>query len=231
MDRGKTGHQQAISGIIAQNQNGSFLFSANRRNGMNANISAKVLKEFDALAETIKKPEFRQNKGLGNEVGNYIFHYDPKDELIVRKCIASLQSKTNKNASGFIIVVFDLYEVMIDLLKQKGFLEKCFKMEKEKGFTSLVKELNKSLRIDSEQKDGPIIKYIKENIPPASVVFITGVGKCYPIIYSHDVLNNLHSVIDTVPVILFYPGGYNGQQLSLFNQIPSKNYYRAFPLN
>lgn len=198
---------------------------------MNATTGAKVLKEFDMLEEAIKKPEFRQNKGLGNEAGNYIFRYDPKEELVVRKCIASLRDKINKSASGFTVIVFDLYKIMIELLKQKGFLEKCFKMEKEKGFASLAKELNKSLRIDSEQKDGPIIKYIKENTPPDSVVFITGVGKCYPIIYSHDVLNNLHSVIDTVPVILFYPGGYNGQQLSLFNQIPSKNYYRAFPLN
>jgi hypothetical protein len=198
---------------------------------MNANTSAKVLKELDSFEETVKKPEFRQNKGLGNEVGYYIFHYDPKEELVVRERITTLQNKINKNASAFTIVLFDLYEIMLDLLKKKGFLEKCFKMEKEKGFTVLVKELNKSLRIDSEQKDGPIIKYIAENTPPGSVVFIIGVGKCYPIINSHDILNNLHSVIDTVPVILFYPGGYNGQQLSLFNQITSKNYYRAFPLN
>jgi hypothetical protein len=104
-------------------------------------------------------------------------------------------------------------------------------MEKEKGFITLAKEISKSLRVDSEQKDGPVIKCIRDNTPSDSVVFITGVGKCYPVIFSHDVLNNLHAVIDTVPVIMFYPGGYNGQQLSLFNIIASRNYYRAFPLN
>ena len=197
---------------------------------MNAGINAKVLKDLDALEETVKKPDFRLNKGLGNEVGYYIFHYDPQAELIVRERIAALQNKINKSASGFTIVVFDLYKIMIGL-KGKGFLETCFKMEKERGFAVLSKELNKLLRIDSEQKDGPIIKHIKENTPPDSVVFITGVGKCFPIIQSHNVLNNLHSVIDTVPVIMFFPGEYNGQQLSLFNLISSKNYYRAFPLN
>ena len=45
---------------------------------MNAGIYAKVLKDLDTLEETVKKPEFRQNKGLGNEVGYYIFHYDPQ---------------------------------------------------------------------------------------------------------------------------------------------------------
>jgi len=198
---------------------------------MNIDINVKVLKDLDTLEERIKKPEFRRNKGLGNEVGYYIFHYEPKYELAVRKGIKSLQEKVNNGNFDFIIVNFDLYELLIDLLSKNNFLEKCFKMEKEKGFTTLVKELNKFLRIDSEQKDGPVIKYIRDNTVPNSVVFITGIGKCYPVIFSHDILNNLHAVIDTVPVIIFYPGNYNGQQLSLFNIVTNKNYYRAFPLN
>jgi len=198
---------------------------------MNENIYVKIQKDLDMLEDTIKKTQFRQNKGLGNEVGHYIFHYNPEAELTVRKSIVSLQEKINKGNFDFNIIIFDLYEILIDVLKNKGFLEKCFKMEKEKGFTALAKEINKALRIDSEQKDSPIIKYIKENTSANSIVFITGVGKCYPVIFSHDVLNNFHAVIDTVPVIMFYPGEYNGQQLSLFNIITSKNYYRAFPLN
>jgi hypothetical protein len=198
---------------------------------MNINTCAKVQRDLDNLEDEIKKQEFRQNKGLGNEIGYYIFHYEPEAELVVRKRIMSLREKINKGNFGFVILVFDLYEILIDSLKKKGFLEKCFKMEKEKGLTTLIKELNKSLRIDSEQKDGPIIKYIKDNTSAGSVVFITGVGKCHPVISSHDILNNLDAVMDTVPVIMFYPGGYNGQQLSLFNIITGKNYYRAFPLN
>ncbi|MDR0628642.1 MAG: DUF1788 domain-containing protein [Treponema sp.] len=190
-----------------------------------------VLQELDVLEGAIKKPEFRKNKGLGNEAGYYIFHYSPEEELLVRERIEKLKNKINKSAAGYSIVEFDLYEIMLDILQKKGFIEKCFKIEKEKGFANLIKELTKMLRVDSDKRDGPVIKHIKENTPPDSVVFITGAGKCYPVIYSHDVLNNLHSVIDAAPVILFYPGEYNGQQLVLFNQIPSKNYYRAFPLN
>jgi hypothetical protein len=198
---------------------------------MNVNIHGKIQKDLDMLEDTIKNPQFRQNKGLGNEIGYYIFRYNPEAELTVRKSIMSLKEKINKGNFDFTITVFDLYEILIDVLKNKGFLEKCFKMEKEKGLTTLAKEINKSLRIDSEQKDGPIIKYMKEKISTDSVAFITGVGKCFPVIFSHDVLNNFHAVVDTVPVVMFYPGDYNGQQLSLFNIIESKNYYRAFPLN
>jgi hypothetical protein len=32
------------------------------------------------------------------------------------------------------------------------------------------------------------------------------------------------------PVVLFYPGHYNGQDMCLFGEVTSKNYYRAFKL-
>ena len=39
----------------------------------------------DIVEEMIKKPSFRENKGLGNEVGYYIFDYPAEKELFVRK--------------------------------------------------------------------------------------------------------------------------------------------------
>lgn len=41
----------------------------------------------DKLEDEIKKPSFRQNRGLSNEVGYYIFDYPAEDELNVRKRI------------------------------------------------------------------------------------------------------------------------------------------------
>jgi len=43
-------------------------------------------------------------------------------------------------------------------------------------------------------------------------------------------LNSLHSLLGHKPVVLFYPGYYDGQAMSLFGKIPSNNYYRAFRL-
>ena len=64
------------------------------------------------------------------------------------------------------------------------------------------------------------------------MVFLTGVGKIYPILRSHKILNNLHQVVDNVPVVMFYPGKYDGQELILFGDKEAKddNYYRAFQL-
>jgi len=47
---------------------------------------------------------------------------------------------------------------------------------------------------------------------------------------SHNILNNLQEVIDKKPVIMFFPGKYDGQSLQLFNKFKDDNYYRAFRL-
>lgn len=62
------------------------------------------------------------------------------------------------------------------------------------------------------------------------VVLIHGVGRVYPYMRSHHILNNLQHVFDDVPVVLFYPGEYSGQSLTLFGEFQDDNYYRAFNL-
>lgn len=183
---------------------------------------------FDKAEEMIQKPYFRENKGLGNEVGYFIFEYPAKDELKVRERVEYIRKKNEKSPDGFRVVVFDLYDIVIDILIQKGYLEKCFEFEKTKGFERIIKSVGNMLRLTSA--DNLIVRHIKENTPENSVVFIIGIGKCYPVLRSHTVLNNLHQVIDNVPVVLFYPGKYSGQDLVLFGDIKDDNYYRAFKL-
>lgn len=182
----------------------------------------------DKAEEIIKKPSFRQNKGLGNEVGYYIFDYPAEQEMLVRERVDYIRRKNEDSIDGFQVVVFDLYEIIISILKDKGYLDKCFEFEKTKGFERITKSVGNMLRITA--KDSLIVNYIKEHTPDNSVVFIVGIGKCYPVLRSHTVLNNLHQVIDSVPVVLFYPGKYDGQELVLFGEIKDDNYYRAFKL-
>ena len=126
------------------------------------------------------------------------------------------------------IVVFDLYDIMIEILDNKKYLEKCYAMEKKNGFEKVSRAVSNMMKVNST--DGMIVHYIQEHTPEKAIIFITGIGKCYPIIRSHTVLNNLHLVIDNVPVVLFYPGSYDGQELVLFDEIKDDNYYRAFRL-
>ena len=183
---------------------------------------------FDKAERMMQKPSFRQNKGLGNEVGYYIFDYPAEREMYVRERIEYMRKKNEESSDEYRIVVYDLYQIIIDILKQKGYLEKCFDFEKKRGFDRITKSVGNMLRITSS--DSLIVNYIKENTPEQAIVFLTGIGKCYPMLRSHTVLNNLHQVIDRVPVVMFYPGKYDGQELVLFGEIKDDNYYRAFKL-
>ena len=150
----------------------------------------------DKVEEIIQKPSFRENKGLGNEVGYYIFDYAAEQELSVRERIDYIRKKNEKSDDDYKVVVFDLYNIVIEILTQKGYLENCYEFEKKKGFERITKSISNMMKITSS--DSLIVNYIKENTPEKAIVFITGIGKVYPIIRSHTVLNNLHQIIDNV---------------------------------
>ncbi len=182
------------------------------------------------LEEKIKQPNFKKNKGLGNEVGYYVFDYPAEYELLVRERIEYLASKYENENHDFQIVVYDLYDIIIDNLIREGFLEICMDFEKSKGFSEITKAVNEMLRMEEDNQSNEILAHIKNNTPSNSVVFLKGVGKCFPMLRSHKILNNLHQFIDDVPVIMFFPGKYDGQSLMLFSEIKDDNYYRAFKL-
>ena len=61
------------------------------------------------------------------------------------------------------------------------------------------------------------------------LVIVSGVGSSWPLVRSHTLLNNLHSVMGKTPLVMFYPGRYDGQFLRLFGKLRNA-YYRAFKL-
>ena len=182
----------------------------------------------DRIEEKINTPSFRENKGLGNEVGYYIFDYPPEKELLIRERVRYIEKKYENSPDGFRVVVFDLYDLIIDNLEKKGYIEKTIEMEKKKGLERVIRAVGNTMRITAA--DSVIVNTIRDNTPNNSVIFLVGIGKCYPLLRSHTVLNNLHLVVDNVPVVMFYPGKYDGQELNLFGELKDDNYSRAFRL-
>lgn len=180
------------------------------------------------IEKVISDENFRKNKGLSNEVGYYIFDYPAEEELKVRNYLENLKRRNTENPQGYELKIYDVYDIMIDLIEEEGLLEDCIEMEENEGLDYLISAVNDILRIDYD--DNYFNTYIEENTPDNSVVFITGVGKIFPFVRSHGILNKLHLIFDRAPVVLFYPGKYDGQSLMLFSEFKDDNYYRAFPL-
>jgi len=176
----------------------------------------------DEMTKKLSDKELFESKGLGNEINFHVFDYDPEDEYIVREYLDNYLLKKDK----LNLKVFDIYEIIIDILKEKGFLEKVFEFEKKKGTRYINGLISKTIGIGSS--NDLIIKRIRSDIEPGEIILITGIGKCYGIVRGHTILNNLHSVVTNNPLIMFYPGSYDGQGFRLFNVLSNDNYYRAF---
>ncbi len=188
----------------------------------------KLEERLDRLEEKLKTSEFRRNKGKANEVNYHIFDYDAKDELRVRERIDYLSEKYKENSYDFNLKVFDLYDIIIDLLLEEGFLKSCDRFEKRKGLHEITKAINEMLRMEEDNQNNAILNHISKNSDDKSIIFLKGIGKAFPFLRSHKILNNLHQCIDTIPVVMFYPGKYEDGYLALFSEIKDDNYYRAF---
>ena len=186
-----------------------------------------IYQRLDEILPKICEPNFRANKGLGNEIGFYIFDYNPEYELLVRDRVKFIKEKA-KATHGLNIVEFDLYEVILEILDSKGYLKKNFQMEEKRGCEVVFTATKKALRLTLD--NDLVVEYIKDRIDGSDIVFLTGVGKAWPIIRSHTILNNLHRIVEEQPLVMFFPGNYDGGTLMLFDYLKDDNYYRAFQL-
>lgn len=185
-----------------------------------ANLNARL----DQIIPKIKEDKFIEGRGLGNEISFYVFDYEPENELVVRDYIKHIKKEFNYDGSNRRIIEFDLYKMLIEITKEKRIFNRIFQMEERQGKEALFKAMTTFAKPDV------FLNLIKEQLGNHNVVFLTGVGKVYPFVRSHNILNNLQEVLDKTPVIMFFPGQYDGQSLQLFSKFKDDNYYRAFRL-
>ena len=70
----------------------------------------------------------------------------------------------------------------------------------------------------------------KHDVAQLDLLIIRGVGAVYPMLRTHTLLSALHPHMRDTPLLMFYPGRYDGLSLKLFNKLSDDNYYRAFRL-
>jgi hypothetical protein len=192
-----------------------------RESGVN-----RLDERLNKILPALNSDNFRGNRGLGNEVPFYAFDYPAESELQVREHIDFLVKQLTKAKPPLNVARVNLFQVLVDMLEQRNFYDKAVKLQGDKGGEALIKHLKGPLKPEK------VAEFITAKWPVSEhdAYLIDGVGSAYPIIRTHNLLNVLQPHLGLTPLVLFFPGEYDGQALRLFGQLGDTPYYRAFRL-
>ncbi|MBT6419383.1 MAG: DUF1788 domain-containing protein [Gammaproteobacteria bacterium] len=189
-------------------------------------MSLLLTDRLNQILPTITTTDFLSGKGLGNEIAFYIFDYDPEEELQIREHINFLLAQIPKTAPDLKVTHINLFDLILDYLKERKLLDKALQMQQQKGDAAVQKALAAPLHASK------LLPLFEKAAAPEEndLVLVSGVGNVYPLLRTHSLLNNLHPIMGQTPLVLFFPGKYDGQALKLFGSLQDDNYYRAFKL-
>lgn len=168
----------------------------------------------------MQESEFLESKGLSNEVNIRIFCYDPSDEMVIRHFMEQVKTDQSMNCN---VIEYNLYEVFLSICEDKRIANAIPSMEEKKGTEFIRDQMS---RMANNTAFVNKMKYESHEI--GDVIVITGVGDVFPFIRVHDLLNAIQPEFPDVPILVFYPGNYDGRDVQLFNRLKKNSYYRAF---
>lgn len=190
-------------------------------------MTLSLEERLNQILPRITSRDFLDSKGLGNEIGFWVFDYPPERELDVRNFVAgTVLPALAKQSPPVQVATVNLLQLVTDLLEERKLLDKTLEMQKTKGDDSTLAALRSVLKEDKLAQ-----KIAKEHdIAQLDVLILTGVGAVYPMLRTHTLLSALHPIMGTTPLLMFFPGRYDGHSLRLFNTLAEDHYYRAFRL-
>jgi len=178
------------------------------------------------ILPTITSEAFLHDKGLGNEIAFYIFAYPPEAELRVREHLQFVLDHLPRTRPALRVSHVHLLDFVLTYLRQRRLLDKAIAMQQTKGDAFVLRQLATILH---PNKIAPVFAEVAQP-DQHDLMLVSGVGSVYPLLRVHTLLNNLHAVMGQTPLVLFYPGRFDGQALRLFGKLTNDNYYRAFKL-
>jgi len=179
----------------------------------------------------LSSDRFLRMEGLGNEVPFFIWPYPPEQELEVQSANSRIVDRL-RTTRGLSVLVVDLFELAVEVLEGRGgnMLERLEQIEPTRSRSAFRRDLQRML--DPEQHIVPAIERRIEAEAGVDLLVLTGIGRVFPFIRSHNVLNNLQVAVPDFPVLMLFPGEYSqtaslGSSLVLFNLLTDDQYYRA----
>ena len=181
---------------------------------------SNLMERLDRLRALIQTPDFLEGKGLSNEVNIRIFCYDPKEEMIVQHFVE--QVKTDQSL-GCRLIECNLYKTFLSICDDLDITDAIPEMEETDGAIYLLEQLQSSVG-----EDDYIAKIQYSPHEKGDVLILTGVGDAFPFMRVHTLLEALQPHFSDVPILVMYPGEFDGHYLRLFNRLKPNEYYRAF---
>ena len=131
--------------------------------------------------------------------------YDPSEEADAQEVATALVS--DLAALGHTVAVVNLYRIVLDVLDDDDLFYDQVEIERTFGKQRLVQELKDAADIEYD-----IVPRIKDAIREqhGEMLFLTGVGACYPFLRTHQLIDENVLTVD-VPVVLFFPGSYKAK--------------------
>lgn len=188
---------------------------------------SELTRQEEHLFAVLSGERFLKMEGLSNEVPFFIYPYEPEHALGVAK--AKKRVKNRLANQGIEVREINLYDLSVEILKERGDWDEILDVEPELDKAEFTEMLQSML--NPQQHLAPAIR---ERLADGGfdIVFLTGIGEVFPYIRSHNVLNNLQSVVVGKPLLMFFPGRYEqsdtlGSSLVLFGRLKDDQYYRA----
>ena len=190
-------------------------------------MTLSLEERLNQILPRITSREFLDSKGLGNEIGFWIFDYPPDREMEVRDFLSgTVVPALGKQLPAIRCAVVNLLALVTDLLEERNLLDKAIAMQHDKGDDSALVALRSVLKEDKlAQKIAT-----RHDIAALDLLVLTGVGAAYPMLRTHTLLSALRPIMGNTPLLMFFPGRYDGHSLRLFNTQAEDHYYRAFRL-
>lgn len=168
-----------------------------------------------------------QNRGLGNEIGFWIFEYPPEHELEMRDFLHEVvEPALAKRLPPLRAATVDLFQLLIGVLEERKLLDKVLAMQQTQGDAKTLESVRRVLKEDRLAQ-----RIVDQHKPDElDLLILSGVGAAYPMLRTHTLLSALHPLMKDTPLLMLFPGRYDGYSLRLFNKLSDNHYYRAFRL-
>jgi len=190
-------------------------------------MSQDLNERLNQILPRLTSSDLLTNQGLGNEIGFWIFDYPPEDEMIVRGFLLDVVLPAlSKQQPPIRVAAVNLFDLVIGLLEERKLLDKAIEMQRTQGDAKTLESLRRVLKEDKLAER----LVAQHNIAELDMLILWNVGAVYPMLRTHTLLSALHAHMKDTPLVMFYPGKYDGYSLRLFSRLKDDHYYRAFRL-